>query len=79
MSLLIFIFLMIYIIPEIFVLLKNHLILLRVVFLNPFLRSIIDFYFFKLISFITYIIESLSFEKENILKDIGNLFRLKKN
>ena len=46
MSLLNFSFVMIYIIPKILVLLKNHLKFLKVVFSNAFLGSTIYFFFF---------------------------------
>ena len=46
-SLLNFNFAMIYIIHKILVLIKNHLSYLKTVFSNSFLRSILDFYFFK--------------------------------
>ena len=54
--------------------------MLKIIFSSAFLRSIIEFYFFwKIIFFIIYIIiESLSLKKENIIKDIRNFFRLKK-
>ena len=52
------------------------------VYYKHFLRSIIDFYFLKNIFFTTYN-EPLKFEEdknmeENIIKDVRNLFRLKK-
>ena len=46
--------------------------------MNAFLRSIIEFYFFKKKFFKHVIMESLRLEEENTLKDITNLFRLKK-
>ena len=63
---------MIYIIHKILVLLKNHLDFLKVVFSNAFLRSIILIFFKNIIT------ESLSLKEENIIKNIRNLFRLKK-
>ena len=49
-------------------------------FWNAFLRSIIDFFSKKAkVIFLQHIImESLSLEKENTIKDIWNLFRLKR-
>ena len=40
-------FAMIYIIHKILALLKSHLIILNIAFLNAFLKIIIDFYFFQ--------------------------------
>ena len=40
-------FVLIYIIHKMLVLLKNHMNYLKDNFLNAFLRSIVDFYFFK--------------------------------
>ena len=42
-----FSFVLIYIIHKMLVLLKNHMNYLKDNFLNAFLRSIVDFYFFK--------------------------------
>ena len=47
MSLLNFNFFVIHIIHKILVLIKNYLNYLKIIFSNMFLRSIIDFYFFK--------------------------------
>ena len=52
MSLLNFNFVIIHIIYEISVLIRNHQIILKIIFLNAFLRSIKDF--FKIIFFIIY-------------------------
>ena len=50
------------------------------IFPNVFLRSIIGFYFFKNQLFSKYVImESLSPQEENIIKDKINLFRPKKD
>ena len=49
-----FSFVMIYIIHKMLVLLKNHLNYFKKIFLNSFLRSIIEFYFFLLFLFTTY-------------------------
>ena len=72
-------FVMIHIIREMLVFLKFHLNYLKDDIVECFLRSIIDFYFFYffLISK-SIIMESLSPEEENIIKDIRNLWRLKK-
>ena len=50
------------------------------VFLNAVLKIIVDFYFLLKKWFFWYhiIMESLSLEKENIIKDTRNLFRIKK-
>ena len=66
---------MIYIIHKILVLFKNHLNDLKDNILEWFFKKYIySFLFFK-----TYIImRNRRPEQENILKDIGNLFRLKK-
>ena len=69
MLLLNFNFVMIYIIQKMLVLLT-----LKIASLNAFLKSIIDF----LIIFSQHMMESLSLEEGNIIKDIRNLFRLKK-
>ena len=53
MSLLNFNFVMIYIIYKILVLLKNNRITSKIVFSNAFLRSIINFFFFKSSFFFT--------------------------
>ena len=47
-----------------------------IIFSNASLRSVIGFYFFwkKL-----FFLESLSLKKENMIKDIRNIFRIKKN
>ena len=73
MSLLDFKFVIIYIIHKMLVLLKSHL--------NCLEDSIVKCFFFlkKNFFFSQHIItESLSLEKENIIKDIRKLFRLKK-
>ena len=59
-------FIMIYVIHKISVLLKITGIL------RCFLRSIIDFYFKKIYIFFT------TYNEDNIIKDVRNLFRLKK-
>ena len=64
MSLLSFSFAMIYIFHEILVLLKNHLNYLKDNISNALLRSIM--------------MENPKSEEEKIIKDIRNLFRLKK-
>ena len=49
-------------------------------FSNSFLGSIIDFRFFKLLSFlIIYNDKKSKSEEEKIIKDIRSLFRLRKN
>ena len=45
-SLLNFNFAIIYIIHQILVMIKNHIIILKIIFSNALLRSIIDFHFF---------------------------------
>ena len=76
MSLLNFNFVMIYIIYKILVLLKNNRITSKIVFSNAFLRSIINFFFSKVLFFSQHIMmENLSHEEEKIIKYIRNLFR----
>ena len=60
--------------------LKVTWITLKIVFLNAVLKIIVDFYFLLKKWFFSYhiIMESLSLEKENIIKDTRNLFRIKK-
>ena len=59
------------------VLLKNHLNYCKDSIFKCFLRGIIDVVF--VLKFSQHIMmESLSLEDENIIKDIGNLFRLEK-
>ena len=66
-------FIMAFIIHKILVLIKITIILKR------FLRSIIDFYFFKKQLFSKHLtMESSILEEEQIIKDVRNLFRLKK-
>ena len=80
MSLLNFSFAMIYIIHKMLVLLKNNLNYLKDSIFEWFLKSIIDFYFLKIIIIfsIKYNNGNLSLEEENIIKDIRNIFRLEK-
>ena len=68
-------FIIIYIIHKILVLLKITRIL------KHFLRSIIDFYFFKNNNFVSQHItmESSNLEDENITKDVRNPFKSKRN
>ena len=56
---------------------KNHLNFLKDLFSNAFLRSIIILILI-LIFFTTYNDGKVSLEEENIIKDIRNLFTLKK-
>ena len=79
MLLLNFNFVMIYIIHKMIVLLKNHLNNLKDSILNAFVRSIIGFYFcYENYFFSQHImLVSLSLE-EKIIKDIRNIFKLKK-
>ena len=80
MSLLSFNFVMIYTIHKMLVLLKNNLnYLFKILFENEYNKSLYFFnFFFPKINWLRVkLIESL--EEENIIKDIGNLFRLKKN
>ena len=72
MSLLNFSFAMIYTIHKMLVLLKNNLNYLKDSIFECFLRSIIDFCFFFFLKKLF-----LSLEEEKIIKDMGNLFRLK--
>ena len=60
--------------------LKITWITLKIVFLNAVLKIIVDFYFLFKKWFFSYhiIMESLSLEKENIIKDTRNLFRIKR-
>ena len=52
--------------------------ILKIIFSNGFLRSIIEFYLFILFYFSKHIImRNRRPEQEIILKDIGNLFRQK--
>ena len=81
-SLLGFNFVMNYIIHKMLVLLKNHLNYLKYSILKSFLRSIIDFYLFIYLSIKekeihNIVLESLSLDEENIIKDIRNIFRIK--
>ena len=80
MSLLSFNFFMVNIIHEMLVLLKNNLNYVRNSIFKCFLRSIKDFYlFFFLLLFSQHLMmKRLSLEEENIIKDIRNLFKLKK-
>ena len=74
-----FSFIMIYTINKIFVLIKNHLNYLQDNIFECFFKKYNRLFFFKTIFFSWYIImESLSLEEENLIKDIRNLFRLKK-
>ena len=81
MSLLDFNVFVIYIIQKILVLLKNPLNFLKVLFLNASLRCITDSQFIlEIIFFSQHIIrESLSLREENLINDIRNLSRTKKN
>ena len=68
-------FIIVYIIHKILVLLKITRIL------KHFLRTMIDFHFFKkIINFFSQhiMMESSSLEEENIIKDVRNPFRLNK-
>ena len=76
MSLLSFNFVMIYIIHKMFVLFKNHLNSWKIVFSNAFFKEY-NWFFFNLFFSHHTMIESLSLEEENIIKDIRNLFKLK--
>ena len=81
MSLLNFNFVMIYIIVKIVLKLKLKLLnYLKDSIFECSSRSIIDFYFLKKGYFFSRhtTLKSLSLEEENIIKDIRNLFRLKK-
>ena len=50
------------------------------IFLNAFARSIIDLFKKKIKNFSQHVMmESLTLDKENIINDIRNLFRLKKD
>ena len=50
------------------------------IFLNAFARSIIDLFKIKIKNFSQHVMmESLTLDKENIINDIRNLFRLKKD
>ena len=70
---------MIYIIYKILVLLKNHLNYLKDrSFRILFLRSIIDFRCFLIAFCIIFDDQNPRHEEDNIIKDIRNLFRLKK-
>ena len=73
-------FLIIYINQKILLLLKNHLnYLLKIIFSNAFLRSIIRIIFLKnQFSSKHIMMENTKPEEEKIIKDIRNLFRLKK-
>ena len=71
---------MIYTIHKMLVLLKNNLnYLFKILFENEYNKSLyfFNFFFHKINWLRVKLIESL--EEENIIKDIGNLFRLKKN
>ena len=68
-SLLNFSFIMMYTIHEILVLVKNHL--------NHFRENILECFFKKSNRLLLFKMESFSLEKENIIKYIRNLFRLK--
>ena len=80
MPLLNFIFVIIYIIHKVLVLLKNQL--------NYFEDSIFECFFIKYHRFLSFfklfflsqhiMMVSLSLKKENVIKDIRNLFRLRK-
>ena len=76
MSLLNFNFVMIYIIHKIFILLKNNLNYWSI--FEVFLRRIIDFFKKTNKKFITYSNGKIKSWKNFIIKDIINLFRLKK-
>ena len=80
MSLLSFNFFMVNIIHEMLVLLKNNLNYVRNSIFKCFLRSIKDFFFFFLLLLFSQhlMMKRLSLEEENIIKDIRNLFKLKK-
>ena len=69
---------MIYIIHKKLVLLKNHLNYLKDSSLKCFFKEYNRF-FFPIIFYSTYDNGKLSLEQENIIKDIRNLFRLRKN
>ena len=56
-------------------LIKNHLKYLKD---NPSLKCIIDFYFFKKIFFFTIYNDQKSKIRRKIIKDVRNIFRLKK-
>ena len=75
-----FSFIMIYTINKIFVLIKNHLNYLQDNIFECFFKKYNRLFFFKTILFSWYIImESLSLEEENLIKDIRNLFRQEKD
>ena len=79
MSLLSFNLVMIYIIHKMLVLLKNHLNYLKNNIFECIFKKYDRLLFFKEINFFHNIImETLSFQEENIIKDIRNLFRLEK-
>ena len=71
---------MIYIMHKVLVLTKNHINYLKYNIFKFFLKSKIDFYFFLKNNFFhNYIMmKNPRFEEEKIIKDIRNLFRLKK-
>ena len=73
-------FAMIYIIHKILALIKNHMNYFKDNILKCFSKRLIDFYFLKKLFFFSkYIMmENPRPEEEKIIKDIRNLFRLKK-
>ena len=73
-------FFMIHIIDKILILLKNHLNYLKESISQCCFKEYnrILFYFILFYFFTTYNNGNLSLEEENIIKDIRNLFRLKK-
>ena len=76
MPLLSFNFLVIYIIHKILVLLKNYLNYLKYSIFECFFKEYNTFFLKKIFSqFI--MMESLSLEEENIIKDVGTFFRQK--
>ena len=70
MPLLGFSFVMIYIIHKVIVLLKNYLNYLKDSTFKYFFKEYNRLFFFKKISFTTLMMESLSLEEENIVKEI---------
>ena len=69
---------MIYITHKIIILLKITWITLKIIFSNGFLRTVIDFYFFKKKKIFSQhiMMESLSLEEEKMIKNLITLFRL---
>ena len=79
MSLLNFNFVMIYIICKMLILLKNHMNYLKDTIFECFFKQYSRLLFKRKYFFSQHIMmESLSLKEENIIKDIKNLFRLKK-